>query len=59
MTLEAKIREAREKAVIEVIIEISREYNKSDDDIVKMLMSEIGLSKEDAEEALVDYKPEK
>ncbi len=55
MIFEMKIREERENAQIEQLIETSRKYNAADRDIIKDLMESFGFAEEDALDELEKY----
>lgn len=59
MTLYAKIQEEREEAAEEAainqLIETAREYNASDDEIIKKIMTKFQLSEEEALDLINEY----
>lgn len=53
-----KIQEEREDAAINATIRSEKRHNTSSDTIISILMSEFNVTREEAEEALVNYEPE-
>lgn len=58
MTYAMKIQEEREDAKIFQLIKTSKKYNIASENIISDLMSEFNLTREEAEDALVNYEPE-
>lgn len=59
MTFTMKIREERKDAALEAAIKIlihTSKGNISDEDIISTLITELDVTKEEAEEALLDYR---
>ena len=55
MTLYAKIQEERDEAAINQLIETAREYNASDDEIIKKIMTKFKLSEDEALDCIKEY----
>ena len=55
MTLYAKIQEERDEAAINQLIETAREYNASNEDIIRKIIKKFHLSEEEALDCINEY----
>ena len=55
MTLYAKIQEEREEAAINQLIETSREYNATDEEITSKIITKFHLTEEEALNYINEY----